>query len=810
MEIFLILVLIVLVIWFGSRNDDRLNALERKINELKAQLTEKTFTSPSATEGKKEVSKENIPAAPAPEVKPVYTSTPVPKPVEQVKPSENLPPVKPPVEKQVFVPKPANVFIPTPKPAAPPKPTFFERNPDLEKFIGENLINKIGIAVLVLGIGFFVKYAIDQNWINEFGRVAIGIFCGGILLGVAHYLRAKFKAFSSVLVGGGLAVLYFTIAIAFHQYHLFDQTVAFIIMVVITAFAVFLALAYDRMEIAVLSVIGGFSSPFIVSTGEGNYIVLFTYLMILNVGMLVLAYFKKWNLINIVSYVFTVIIYGAWLIREANYSTEPHYLGALVFGSLFYFVFFLMNIIHNIKQSKVFGMLDFTLLISNSFLYYGASMYVLHNISNADFQGMYTVGLGVFNFGFAYVLYKRQGIDRNLVFLLIGLVLSFISLAAPVQLQGHYITLFWSAEAALLLWLSQKSGIKLMKLVSVIIMALMLISLLMDWHKVYYEQDIFLNPNYTPLAILLNKGFMTGMVSVIAMFLSIFFLQKETDKYMYGWFDIRGYRIVLAVLTVLVLYTTMYMELNYQLYFRIGFSPACEIVLGFYNLLFLAGLNIYAMRKNIPIASNIIIAISAVALLFYIFFYNYQVVLTRNDYLNNGHATLVGYMFHYLTAISAFVLLLMSFRHVKKMNGLDSDMGVGLLWFSTLIIVYITSAELTHVFVMQNYGVNHSIADIISQSSKIGWPILWGICSFVLMIIGMRLKMRHLRIISLSLFFITLLKLFLFDIRDVSEGGKIAAFISLGIILLVVSFMYQKLKLLILSEDQKQNQKKDE
>src|SRR5690606_26638738 len=98
-----------------------------------------------------------------------------------------------------------------------PKPSFFERN-DLEKFIGENLINKIGIGILVLGIGFFVKYAIDQDWINEIGRVFIGIICGGILIGFAHKTKEKFKAFSSVLVGGGMAIFYFSIAIAFHEY----------------------------------------------------------------------------------------------------------------------------------------------------------------------------------------------------------------------------------------------------------------------------------------------------------------------------------------------------------------------------------------------------------------------------------------------------------------------------------------------------------------------------------------------------------------------------------------------------------------
>ena len=91
---------------------------------------------------------------------------------------------------------------------------FKKRNPDLEKFIGENLINKIGILILVLGVSYFVKFAIDKNWINEPARVGIGILVGSLVLFIAHKLRKKYAPFSSVLVAGAIAIFYFTIFIA--------------------------------------------------------------------------------------------------------------------------------------------------------------------------------------------------------------------------------------------------------------------------------------------------------------------------------------------------------------------------------------------------------------------------------------------------------------------------------------------------------------------------------------------------------------------------------------------------------------------
>lgn len=145
-----------------------------------------------------------------------------------------------------------------------PKAVIPKPRRDYEKLIGENWLNKIGIAILVIGIGFFVKYAIDQNWIGEMGRAGIGLAVGGLLVGIAHFMRKKYRAFSSVLIGGGISVFYYTISIAYHDYHLFNQHTAFAIMVGITLFSTVMAVLYDRKELAVIALIGAFTSPLMV------------------------------------------------------------------------------------------------------------------------------------------------------------------------------------------------------------------------------------------------------------------------------------------------------------------------------------------------------------------------------------------------------------------------------------------------------------------------------------------------------------------------------------------------------------------
>jgi uncharacterized membrane protein len=796
MEYLLLLFLIVILIVILNQKSNvssQIESLEERLDVILAEL--KKARSQAELREEKVEKKTTILGDIAlehkrPFIKPDIQKEEIPKEPEVKKPETQRPLIAIPEVKAVAPAERKRIVPPTPP--EPPKPGFFERNPDLEKFIGENLANKIGIGVLVLGIGFFVKYAIDQDWINEIGRVAIGILCGGILLGIAHRLRKTFAPFSSVLVGGGIAVLYLTITIAFREYQLFSQTAAFMIMVVITGFAVLFSIFYNRIELAIISIVGGFIAPFLVSTGEGNYIVLFTYILILDSGMLVLAYYKKWNLVNIVSFVFTLILFGSWLGSKFNGEDTSMITGAIIFATLFYLVFFAMNIVNNIKERTTFKAIEISLLLSNTFFYYGAGMTILNNDAGEPFKGLFTALLGVFNFIFAFLLYRNKKVDKNLVFLLIGLVLTFISLAAPVQLEGNYITLFWSAETVLLLWLSQKSGIRLMRLASVLIMALMGISLLMDWEQIYFDQQ------NSSLTIILNKGHITSMFALASMIATYLLLRRETsEKQEY----VTIYKNVLMTLGIILLYTSQFLELRHQLY-QYDFDYAAQnIVIGSYNMLFILGLLLVERR----IVKEEILQLSfafwgPIAMVAHMLFYHHQSVIARGEFLSSDGSS-TGFIFHYVLVGILLVISLISLRKFQNMKEFNEQTQNAYSWFYVFFFVFLASAELDHLVVLIARPGSESLTHVLTQNHKIGYPILWGLASFLLIFIGLKWKKKHLRIISLTLFLITLLKLFILDIRGISEGGKIAAFISLGVLLLTVSFMYQRLKKILLADE---------
>ncbi|MNE46681.1 hypothetical protein D3C80_1410340 [compost metagenome] len=152
-----------------------------------------------------------------------------------------------------------------------------------------------------------------------------------------------------------------------------------------------------------------------------------------------------------------------------------------------------------------------------------------------------------------------------------------------------------------------------------------------------------------------------------------------------------------------------------------------------------------------------------------------------------------------LIAIMLYALY-RSEKSIKSTTGLTA-----IQWFIAFIVLYVASAELDHLMVMSQYSKEKNIIAILNNNHKTGFAILWGCFAFLCIYIGMRWKSKNIRIISISILAITLLKLFLFDLRGLSEGGKIAAFISLGVLLLVISFMYQRLKNLLLTSDKKES-----
>ena len=197
---------------------------------------------------------------------------------------------------------------------------------NLEKFIGENLINKIGILITIIGVGIGAKYAIDHQLISPLTRILLGYLVGFVLFGFAIKLKKEYNNYSSVLMSGAMAIVYFITYAAYSFYALMPQYVAFGLMVMITVFTVYAAIKYDRQVIAMIGMVGAYGVPFLLSDGSGNMVVLFTYMSIINLGIMVLAFNKYWKPIYYVSFVLSWLIYFTWY--ESSYKDINHFYNA--------------------------------------------------------------------------------------------------------------------------------------------------------------------------------------------------------------------------------------------------------------------------------------------------------------------------------------------------------------------------------------------------------------------------------------------------------------------------------------------------
>jgi len=242
----------------------------------------------------------------------------------------------------VLRPEPAASAASSPPPPAaappPPAPALSAAPParPLETRMGLTWINRAGVITLILGVAFFFKYAVDNQWIGEAGRVVLGIVSGLVLLGIADASwRRRQQVFAQGICGAGIAVLYISFYAAFGFYGLLPFALAFALMAVNTAAAGALALRYNSLAIAVLGLIGGYITPVVLSTGQDRPWALFGYVLLLDLGALALARTRGWTRIAAPAFLGTLLLYWAWAF-EYHLTDKT---AAVVFALIFYALF---------------------------------------------------------------------------------------------------------------------------------------------------------------------------------------------------------------------------------------------------------------------------------------------------------------------------------------------------------------------------------------------------------------------------------------------------------------------------------------
>jgi uncharacterized membrane protein len=683
-------------------------------------------------------------------------------------------------------------------------PTGRQENRKWEEFIGTNLLNKVGIAILVLGISFGVKYAIDHDMLNPLTRIILGYLAGAGIIAFAIKLKKNYEAFSAVLLGGGMAALYFITYIAYNSYGFIPQAATFILMVAFTAFTVFAAMNYNLQVIAVIGLVGAYAVPFMLSDGSGRVLILFSYMVIINAGILVISFMRSWHLLFSVAFSLTWIIFSAWSFN--NYQREEHFWLALLFATLFFVIFYISFLIGKFINRVKLRVIDISIVLLNCFIYYGLGYFFISDYPDGElYLGLFTVMNAVIHFAVCLFIYKKMGESKDTFYFVAGLVLVFITIAAPVQLEGSWVTLVWAFQACLLFWIGRSKNYEVYELLSYPLAALAFFSLLHDWQSMqhnyysYYQQEPV--AQVTPF---LNINFFTSLVIAGMFGFMVWFASKVKNTNPGKWLSVilpaMGY--VLPIGGVLILFTSFYQDIS--LFFENRFADSAitlrnegttdynydwlyyqTLWLINYSVVFFGGLWLVNQRyfKN-QLLDKVLIGINVLIMITFMIGGLNALESLRYSFLSPSKyytVSVMNILMRYVEYIFIAVLLYVNFKFAKTSNDKIQKAERLLCHFTILTIL---SSELLSILELSG----------VTNGFKLALTILWGAYALYLIIWGFTKDQAYLRISGIVLFAITILKLFFYDMADMEAIAKTIVLMILGVLLLVASFIYNKRK----------------
>ena len=389
-----------------------------------------------------------------------------------------------------------------------------QRQRQLESLIGSHLLNRVGIVALMTGAAYFLKLAFDNNWIGPTGRVSIGLLAGIALVFWSSRTHARgYKYFSYSLTAVGIGIMYLSLWASFQLYHLVPGAVAFIAMIVVTVSTGMLALRQDTQIIAAVAVAGGFATPALLSTGQNRPIELFTYIALLNVFAIVLVMLRPWRRLLVGSFIGTVIYYTGWFDEFDGRSQSAIAAG---YATLFFLQFAVLPLIkrlHVFRKQQWNDSKTFVLVAVLDPAVYFLELYAIYE--SADNTGLAWVAVALAAF---YIFISKQLADSRPAepaqtfevgplhrWLHLAIGVTFLTIAIPLKLHSHWITMGWFVESAVLIAIGHRAGNTFLKRAAVTALSLGVFRLL------FYD-------DFTTHMLIFNSRFATYALSIAAIF----------------------------------------------------------------------------------------------------------------------------------------------------------------------------------------------------------------------------------------------------------------------------------------------------
>jgi len=424
---------------------------------------------------------------------------------------------------------PSREAVPIPADRVPPrkgKPARVKER-EWEQILGGSWLARIGILALVIGVGFFLKFAFDNNWIGPTGRVILGIIAGLAMLGLGYYWQRRYPILTQVLSGGGVAILYLSIFAAFATYDLIHFYVAFAFLLLVSVASAGLALRYNSMALAIIGILGAFIAPFILGAFEtrgpaageaGRGIQLLAYVIVVDLGVLALSTFRNWRWFTLLALLCSLVAFGVWYDefgRKVSLATSE------VGLTLIFLIFVGATTLFHIVWRRAPQAFDYTLMLINAAAYFSISLGLLSD----DFRvwmGSFVLVLALFYGALSYAALKWSAENVRLSLFALGIALVLLTVAIPVQLgDTAWTTIAWAAELVILMWLSFTLRMPQLRIYSYVIFVIMAGRLL------FFDTSVDMR-TFQPV---LNERFLAFVVGIAATYFAAYILWRQRKTF---------------------------------------------------------------------------------------------------------------------------------------------------------------------------------------------------------------------------------------------------------------------------------------
>lgn len=649
------------------------------------------------------------------------------------------------------------VAPPSTVPAAPARPGL-----DLEQRIGARWATWVGIVAILVAMSLFLKWAFDNAYLGPVTRVALGLAAGLIMLagGLLLHRRRDVPYLSEGLTGGGLGILYLSLFAAHALYGLLGPVPAFAALFAVTLLGAGVAVASSRLSTAVLAVLGGLLTPVLLRV-EGDERNLLAYLLVLDALALVVARFRTWPSLNRLAWVGTALLLLPTLLGDPE---APRPLTRLLLLSALFLVFLAVPLFRERPEGGRAGQIDLALVVANAAAYFWA-VYVTLEAWRPAWEGPYALVLAVFYRLIAADRGSRSSEDRATVDVHEGVSWTFLTLAVPLALDGQWVTLAWAVQGLALLWLATRTPAPVAAwggLAALLLAALRAAALDRYWF-----------PDVTPIW---NLTFLTHLLVVVALGLG-----GGLGGRVLGGSGRRGLRpealrTTLWVVAVGTLAVQLWRE-------PAGLWPAILLTVELLVVSWLA-------RVSTSPAFAIAIPLLSIVLLIRVLGADETLARMAADSLVN-RPLLSRVAACAAIGLAGGALARSGVPHAATLGRMLSALG-------GLVLLFVLSVNWTRYQQALQGAVSGPdrgrLVNELRWRTQIGLSVLWTFYAAAALAWGFLRASPWLRYGALALLGLTVVKVFAVDLAAVKTAYRILSFLILGVVLLLVSLAYQKVR----------------